>query len=79
MIPVRRHSQHRSLSLLLAAALLAGCAAPQVPEQTIANPPGDLLIEARNWTDEDGRVEACERVDEELAKFDDRTGCSRRG
>jgi len=74
MIPVRLHSQHRSLSLLLAAALLAGCAAPQVPEQVIANPQGDLLIEARKWTDEDGRVEACERVDEELAKFDDSDG-----
>lgn len=64
----------RVVAVWAAAALLAGCAAPRVPEQTIANPPGDLLIEARKWTEEDGRVAACERVDEELAKFDDSGG-----
>ena len=57
-------------SVLALAALLAGCASPPVPEQRIGNPAGDLLIEARKWTEEDGRVAACERVDGELAKFD---------
>ena len=62
------------ISVLAAVSLLAGCASPPVPEQVIANPAGDLLIEARKWTDEEGRVAACERVDEELAKYDDSGG-----
>jgi len=59
---------------MVLAALLSGCAAPQVPEQKIANPQGDLLLEARKWTEEDGRVVACKRVAKELAKFDDSDG-----
>ena len=64
----------RVIPILVLAALLSGCAAPKVPEQQIVNPPGDLLIEARKWTEEEGRVAACKRVAEELAKFDDSDG-----
>lgn len=60
--------------LWILAVLLGGCAAPQVPEQKVSNPPGDLLIEARKWTEKNGRVAACKRVAEELAKFDDSNG-----
>jgi hypothetical protein len=74
MLEVERRAWRGMVSAVAVSALLAGCAAPPVPEQTIANPPGDLLIEARKWTEEEGRVAACERVDEELAKFDDSGG-----
>jgi hypothetical protein len=56
------------------AALLGGCASPRPPEPALANPPGDLLIEARRWTEEDGRRAACERLRDELAGFDDSGG-----
>ncbi len=62
------------LPLLAMIGMLFGCASPHVPEQTIANPTGDLLINARTWTTENGRALACERVRGELAKFDDSSG-----
>jgi hypothetical protein len=74
MLEGARKVLHRSGLVLAVAALLAGCASPPVPEQTIANPPGDVLIEARKRTDEQGRVAACEWVGEELKKFDDSGG-----
>jgi len=58
------------LSLLL----MAGCAAPPLPEMDGARLRNDLVIEARRWVEEDGRVAACERLEDEIAKFDDSSG-----